>query len=112
MKKAIFCIIAIASLLTGCKANFPVAQQTGKEDMAYLLFVGQKEYAGKEVQVTIDNAEPFTAKVVKSKKANRRGTQYGIGTGNKNIVVKCDGKTLYQKKIFVSTQEVKQILLP
>lgn len=80
--------------------------------MAYLLFVGQKEYGGKEVQVTIDNAEPFTAKVVKSKKANRRGTQYGIGTGTKSLVVKCDGKTLYQKKIFVSTQEVKQIILP
>ena len=112
MKKVIFYMFAIASLLTGCKANFPVAQQTGKEDMAYLLFVGQKEYGGKEVQVTIDNAEPFTAKVVKSKKANRRGTQYGIGIGTKNLVVKCDGKTLYQKKIFVSTQEVKQILLP
>ena len=57
-------MFAIASLLMGCKANFPVAQQTGKEDMAYLLFVGQKEYCGKEVQVTIDNAEPFAAKVV------------------------------------------------
>ena len=112
MKKVIFCMFAIASLLMGCKANFPVAQQTGKEDMAYLLFVGQKEYGGKEVLVTIDNAEPFMAKVVKSKKANRRGSQYGIGTGARNIVVKCDGKTLYQKKIFVSTQEVKQIILP
>ena len=105
-------MFAAASLLTGCKANLPIAQQTGKEDMAYLLFVGQKEYGGKEVQVTIDNAEPFTAKVVKSKKANRRGTQYGIGTGTKILVVKSDGKTLYQKKIFVSTQEVKQIILP
>lgn len=105
-------MFTIASLLMGCKANFPVAQQTGKEDMAYLLFVGKKEYGGKEVQVTIDNAEPFTAKVVKSKKANRRGTQYGIGTGARDIVVRCDGKTLYQKKIFVSTQEVKQIILP
>ena len=56
MKKVIFCMFAAASLLTGCKANFPVAQQTGKEDMAYLLFVGQKEYGGKEVRVTIDNA--------------------------------------------------------
>lgn len=112
MKKVIFGMFAMASLLMGCKANFPVAQQTGKEDMAYLLFVGQNEYGGKEVQVTIDNAEPFTAKVVKSKKANRRGTQYGIGTGARNIVVKCEGKTLYQKKIFVSTQEVKQIILP
>ena len=34
MKKVIFCMFAAASLLTGCKAKFPVAQQTGKEDMA------------------------------------------------------------------------------
>ena len=74
MKKVIFCMFAIASLLTGCKANFPVAQQTGKEDMAYLLFVGQTAYGGQEVQVTIANAEPFTAKVVRPKKAHRRGT--------------------------------------
>jgi hypothetical protein len=72
MKKAIFCMFAAASLLTGCKANFPVAQQTGKEDMAYLLFVGQKEYGGKEVQVTIDNAEPFTAKVVKVEESQQK----------------------------------------
>lgn len=112
MKKAIFCMFAIASLLTGCKASSPVAQQTGKEDKAYLLFVGQKEYCGKMVEVTIDDAEPFTAKVVKPKKADRGGTQYGIGTGLRNLVVKCNGRTLYQKKIFVSTQEVKQIILP
>lgn len=112
MKRVLMYIFAIALLLVGCKANFPVAQQSGKEDVAYLLFVGQKEYGGKEVQVSIDKAEPFTAKVVKSKKSNRRGTQYSIKTGTKTIVVKCDGKILYQKKIFVSTQEVKQILLP
>ena len=60
-------MFAAASLLTGCKANFPVAQQTGKEDMAYLLFVGQKEYSGKEVQVTIDNADRL-----RQKSSNRR----------------------------------------
>lgn len=113
MKKGLaFILFSLALLMTSCKANYPVAQQSGKEDMAYLLFIGQKEYGGKEVQVTIDNEMPFTAMVVKSKKANRKGTQYGIGTGTKSLKVTCDGKTLYQKKIFVSTQEVKQIILP
>lgn len=102
----------LAFLLSGCRAHFPVAQQTGKKDVAYLLFVGQKEYGGKDVQVKVDNAGPFTAKVVKAKKSNRRGTQYAIGTGSRNLVVTSEGKTLYQKKIFVSTQEVKQIILP
>lgn len=105
-------MFTITTLLVGCKANFPVAQESGKEDMAYLLFVGQNQYGGKDVVVSVDNATPFTAKVVKSKKSNRRGTQYGIATGTRDIKVTSDGKTIYQKKIFVSTQEVKQIVLP
>ncbi len=105
-------MFTITTLLVGCKANFPVAQESGKEDMAYLLFVGQNQYGGKDVVVSVDNATPFTAKVVKSKKSNQRGTQYGIATGTRDIKVTFDGKTIYQKKIFVSTQEIKQIILP
>lgn len=105
-------LFALPLLLMGCKANFPVAQQSGKEDMAYLLFVSANEYAGKEVSAQIDDAQPFTAKVVKQKKSNRRGTQYGVGVGNRMLKVTCDGKTIYQKRIFLSTQEVKQIILP
>lgn len=112
MKTKLTIVFAIALLLTGCKANFPVAQESGKEDVAFLLFVGQKEYGGENVQVTIDNNTTFNAKVVKSRKSNRRGTQYAIATGTRDIVVSKDGKTLYKKKIFVSTQEVKQIILP
>ena len=46
-------IIAFAAIfpafLAGCKA--PVAQQSGKEDIAYLLFVSPNTYAGKKVIV-------------------------------------------------------------
>lgn len=105
-------LLVLPLLLAACKANFPVAQESGKEDMAYLLFVGQSQYGGQEVEVTIDNATPFTAKVVKAKKSNRRGTQYGIATGTRDLKVTANGQTIYQKKIFVSTQEVKQIQLP
>ncbi len=112
MRKYVVFIFGLAFLLVGCRAHYPVAQQSGKEDVAYLLFIGQKEYGGKTVQVTIDDAAPFTAEVVKPRKAHRRGTQYGIGTGTRNLKVTSGGKVLYQKKIFVSTQEVKQIMLP
>lgn len=111
MKKLLI-LFALPLLLFGCKANFPVAQQSGKEDMAYLLFVSGKEYANKQIQVTVDNAQPFTAKVVKQKKSNRRGTQYGVGTGSRSLKVTYEGRTIYQKKVFLSTQEVKQIILP
>ena len=111
MKKLIILSI-LTVLMAGCRAHLPVAQESGKEDMAFLLFVSPNEYAGKDVEVKIDDNAPFTAKVVKEKKANRRGSQYGIATGTRNITVTCEGKNLYQKKIFISTQEVKQIVLP
>jgi len=111
MKKLVL-LLTLPLMLFSCKANFPVAQESGKEDMAYLLFISSSQYAGKEVQVAIDNAQPFAARVVKAKKSNRRGTQYGIATGTRALKVSCEGKILYEKKIFVSTQEVKQIMLP
>lgn len=113
MKKIIIATLTFACLLlAGCRANFPVAQESGKEDMAFLLFIGQKQYKGKEVQVSVDNATPFTAKVVKQKTSNRRGTQYGVSTGTRDLKVTFEGQTIYQKKVFLSTQEVKQIILP
>lgn len=111
MKHKLF-FIAFAALLFSCKANYPVAQQSGKEDIAYLLFISGKEYTGKTVTVDIDGKTQFNAKVVKTRKANRRGTQYGVSTGRKTITVTYDGKTLYNKQIFLSSQETKQILLP
>ncbi len=111
MKKTVFAFAALALMLvSGCKA--PVAQQGGKEDMAYLLFVSPSQYAGDVVQVSIDDETTFNAEVVKEKKAKRKGSQYGIATGNRSIKVTSQGKVLYQKKIFVSAQEVKQIMLP
>ena len=110
--KKLMLLFAIPILLTGCRANFPVAQESGKDDIAYLLFVSPNQYAGKEVQVKVDNNAPFTAKVVKAKKANRRGSQYGIAVGTRTLTVSYNSKNIFQKKIFVSTQEVKQITLP
>lgn len=112
MKMKFFGILCLSLLFFACKANYPVAQQSGKEDMAFLLFVSPELCAGKKVQVTVDSAEPFEAHVVKSNKANRRGTQYGIATGRRKLTVSYQGKIVYQKEIFVSTQEVKQIVLP
>jgi hypothetical protein len=102
----------LAILLVGCRANAPVAQQSGKEDIAYLLFVSAGgEYKNKMVQVDIDG-QKYEAKVQKQKTSNRRGTQYTAPTGNHQLIVTCDGQTLYNKKVFLSTQQVKTITLP
>lgn len=111
MKKLLI-LFALPLILFGCKANYPVSQQSGKADMAYLLFVSSDKYAGEKVQVNIDDAQPFTAKVVEEKNAHRKGTQYGVSTGTRALTVSCDGKIIYQKKLFLSPQEVKQIILP
>lgn len=98
--------------MVGCKSSFPVAQQSGKEDMAYLVFVGPRAtYGTKLVQVDVDGTT-FDAKVIKPKTANRKGTQYGVATGRRNIIVRSDGNIIYSKQIFLSSQETKIITLP
>ena len=115
MKARVFIMLmAIAGLCVSWKSNFPVAQQSGKEDMAYLVFVGPRQTYGngsKLVQVDVDGNK-FDAKVVKPKTANRKGTQYGVATGRKNVTVRFEGQTIYQKQLFLSSQETKIITLP
>ena len=115
MKTRVFLMMmTVACLFVGCKTSFPVAQQSGKEDMAYLVFVGPQQTYGngsKPVQVDVDGKQ-FDAKVVKPKTANRKGTQYGVATGRRNVTVSFNGQTIYQKQLFLSSQETKIITLP
>lgn len=115
MKKILFfAIIASVLMLTGCKTSVPVAQQSGKEDMAYLVFVGPMATYGNglhPVQVDVDGTQ-FDAKVVKPKTANRKGKQYGVAPGTRNITVKFNNNVVYNKKLFLSSQETKIINLP
>lgn len=112
MKTKLWMIVGLIALLCGCKAHYPVAQESGKEDMAYLLFTSPDKYAGKEVTVMLDGKKSFEAKVVKAKNANRKGTSYAVSTGRKKINVIYNGKSIYSKEILVSTQETKIITLP
>lgn len=99
------CIIA----LMGCRAHYPVAQETGKADVAYILIV-RNHKADSKVTVTLTNPDvTFEAQTVNGKKANRRGCQYQVGTGTRGVTVKGqNGEILYQSKIFLQGQEVKE----
>lgn len=113
-KRLLFTMLAVTCFLVSCKTNYPVAQQSGKEDMAYLVFVGPRQTYGngsKPVQVDVDG-KTFDAKVVKPKVANRKGTQYGVATGNRHVTVKFKGETIYRKQLLLSSQETKIINLP
>ena len=110
MKRAIIFCSIICCLFTGCRA--PVAMQSGREDMAYLVFTSPKTYWNKKVDVSIDEQTNFEAKVVKTKRSNHWGRQYGISTGRRSLKVSYEGTIIYQKEIFVSSQETKVIVLP
>lgn len=109
--KLLLTLALVAAMCCGC-AHQPVAQATGLEDRAYLLLVSPDEYAGKEVTVVLDGKNSFPVRVVKEKNSKRKGTRYGIATGRRNIKVQFEGKTIYSKDLFVSTQETKIIQLP
>ncbi len=112
MKLKLIFALGLVLLLCGCRAHYPVAQQSGKDDVAYLLFVSQKDYANKHVTVSLDGEKTFEAKVVKAKNSYRKGTSYAIATGRRKINVEYKGNSIYNKEIFVSTQETKIITLP
>lgn len=112
MKTRLALMGGLALLLCSCRAYPPVEQASGSEDIAYLLFVSPGQNAGQTVTVKVSGQWPFDAKVVKSKKANRKGKAYAVPTGRRRISVTRDDKTLYEKEIFVSPQETKTILLP
>lgn len=105
-------IICTTLLLAGCKSSIPVAQETGKADVAYLLFI-RSNPKDKKVTVTLTNPQKtFTAQTVKNKTANRKGVQYQVATGTRGLIVTNEsGKVIYQTKIFLQGQEVKQINL-
>ncbi len=114
MKKiAITFMCVMAILLTACRANMPVAQQSGKEDVAFLLFVSQSgQYHKKDLTVSVDNTS-YVAQGIKLKTSDRRGSQYTAPTGTHQLTVKNSaGEVLYSKKVFLSAQEVKTITLP
>lgn len=110
--KYIFVLITVL-LVTGCKTGV-YTSEGGKSDVAYLSFTSSNLYANKVVTVTIDNATTFEAKVVKEKKNREkyRGEVYAIAVGRKMVKVTFEGEVLYDKEIYVTTQQTKNIELP
>lgn len=102
--------VCFCALISSCKVG-NYSQESGLPDQAYLLFVSNNEYK-EDVQVSIDNTTTFNAKVLKEKKGTIKGNTYAIAKGRRSITVKFQGKVIFEKEIFVSTQETKKIQLP
>lgn len=104
------CFALFSFLLSGCKVG-NVASTQGLSDQAYLYFVSNQKYSD-QIEVTVDRDLVFKAKVVKEKKYTIKGNTYAISTGKHHIKITYRGQTLYERELFLSTQETKKIALP
>ncbi len=112
MKKIIALIALIPLLFTGCKVG-NVSHSGGVESESYLQFIQGGNTAYKEgVEVYIDDAAAFTAKVNQIGKYTVKGDIYAIKNGTRHLKVVYRGKVLFEKDIVVGVQETKQIKLP
>jgi hypothetical protein len=111
MKAKILFIALLLTSLAGCKVG-NVTHAGGVDNQSYLQFLqgGSTKYSG--VEVFVDNDPAFIAKVDKIEKLKVRGNVYVIKQGTHHVKVAYNGKTLYEKDIFVGNQETKQITLP
>ena len=115
MRKLVITIICTVSafILSSCgTGNYTVS--SGVDDKANVCFVADNSY---DIQVAIDG-QNYDTKTVKDKEYKSRRNlkktvQYAlpVSTGTHDIKVVDDGKTVYSKKIVVSTGETKIIKL-
>lgn len=110
MKKSLFVIWISMFLLIGCTGVRTVS--TGLENESFLQFIGNpSDYRG-GVDVIIDDELNFKAKVYSTKVNRMKVKVYAIPTGKHTLKVSFKDNLLYDKQIFISAQETKNIILP
>jgi len=110
MKKIILAFTIGLMFLTSCTGVKTLS--TGLENETYLEFIGKPvDYKG-GVDVNIDDKSTFKADVNKDHANRPKGKVYAISTGTHIITVSYNNIVIFKKKIFVSAQETKKIILP
>jgi len=104
-------IIAISLILiAGCGGI--KTSSSGLEKESFLELIGNPhDYSG-GVQVSVDNKPTFNAEVFNDKADRVKGKVYAITTGQHVVSVTYKNNVIFNKQIFLSTQETKKILLP
>ena len=110
--KLIFKILFLfLSFLTSC--SVPKSTVMGSPDQGYLIFVSDGQYVDKTVHVALDkNKVVFNANVVRQKDFDIKVPTYQIASGQWSLTVMYDNKVIYNKKIFLSPQQPKKVILP
>lgn len=106
-KLILFLAVFTAVGCTGVKTT-----TSGLENEAFLVFLGNPQNYKSGVEVNIDDNTSFSAEVQKDHSDRPKGKIYAISTGPHVVSVVHNGEKIYQKKIFVSAQETKKIILP
>ncbi|MDD2513225.1 MAG: hypothetical protein PHS71_08260 [Proteiniphilum sp.] len=110
MKKTIILMTIGLVFLAGCTGIKTVS--TGLENESFLEFVGDPGSYSGGVDVKIDDKTSFRAEVNKNHADRPKGTVYKIPTGAHLIAVSYKNNVIFRKKIFISSQETKKIMLP
>ena len=108
MKKILFFTI-LTTLLIGCGITKTVSK--GIENQAFLLIVGTPSNYPNGVEVVIDDKTKFNAEVQKNRDKVKHLRLYGISIGKHKVSISKNNKSIYEKIIFVSSQQTKKIIL-
>ncbi len=110
MKKSYLVLVLLMFILNSCGGTKTSFQGLASE--SYLEFIGNPNDYSTGVDVIIDDKPTFSAKVYKDKIGRMRGEVYAIKTGRHTLKVKHQNQIIYNKEIFISSQESKKIILP
>jgi len=103
--------VLLTSFFLLCSCGGIKTKSVGLENEAFLEFVGPVKSYSDGIDVSVDNKINFKAIVNKDKVAYMKGKVYAISTGTHILKVSYKGQTLYEKQIFVASQETKKIEL-
>ena len=110
--KHIVCLCVCAFLMTACGAV--ASTSGGLADEAYVVLSSTGTYAGSSVDLYLDNQDAIPVKVSRDgNMAVRKGLRVAVKPGKHRVVVRDRrGGLLFDRQIFVSTQNTKTIVLP
>ncbi len=84
---------------------------SGKENEAFLEFIGNaSDYPG-GINVNLDDNNNFIAILNKDRIHSIKATVYSIPTGTHTVTVTFNNQVILKKQIFVSNQETRKITL-
>ena len=110
MRKLLFALTLVTIFFTACTGV--MSTSSGLEDESFLRFIGKPSVYPSEVSVLLDGTISFNAEVESDHAKRPKGNIYAISKGVHNIKVTHENMVIFNKKIFISAQETKIILLP